>query len=159
MPRSVVAASADVEDGPARLPIAAAPAAVTVSIAPGYHGGRRTRVAARRCDAGMPWLAANAITMREAGMETTPITKSTRRVALATLLLLLVPLTAMQFTGEVNWGPGDFVVAGLLLFGAGMLYVLAAARCTGRGQRAAVAAAVCFGLAIVWAELAVGLFH
>jgi threonine/homoserine/homoserine lactone efflux protein len=47
----------------------------------------------------------------------------------------------------------------VLLFGAGMLYVLASARVTGFRRRAAVAAAVMAGLAIVWAELAVGLFH
>jgi peptidoglycan/LPS O-acetylase OafA/YrhL len=92
-------------------------------------------------------------------METTPISKLARRLAVVTLLLLLAPLAAMQFTEEVNWGPGDFVIAGLLLFGAGMLYILASARVTGRRQRAAVAAAVMAGLAIVWAELAVGLFR
>jgi hypothetical protein len=92
-------------------------------------------------------------------METTPISKSAQRVAMVTFLLLLVPLAAMQFTEDVNWGPGDFVVGGFLLFGAGMLYVLASARVTGFRRRAAVAAAVMAGLAIVWAELAVGLFR
>jgi hypothetical protein len=44
-----------------------------------------------------------------------------RRIALATALILLVPLVAMQFTDEVDWGVADFVLAGLLLGGAGLL--------------------------------------
>ena len=36
------------------------------------------------------------------------------------LVLLLVPLVAMQFTREVRWGLADFIVAGALLFGAGL---------------------------------------
>ena len=43
-------------------------------------------------------------------------------------MLLLVPLVAMRFTAEAIWAPGDFVAAGLLLFGAGMAYVLATRR-------------------------------
>ena len=79
-------------------------------------------------------------------------------VALATALLLLVPAIAMQFTSEVAWGPGDFVVAAVLLFGAGALAVLALSRVQGRVRRAAVVGAIAGGLALVWAELAVGLF-
>ncbi|MCP5396432.1 MAG: hypothetical protein H6918_06825 [Sphingomonadaceae bacterium] len=72
--------------------------------------------------------------------------------------LLALPAIAMQFTPEVNWGPGDFIVMG------GMLAMLCggvelAARFL-PGKRA-------FGLAglallaiflLVWAELAVGIF-
>jgi hypothetical protein len=43
------------------------------------------------------------------------------RVALATAFILLVPLVAMQFTDEVDWGLADFVVAGALLGGTGLL--------------------------------------
>jgi hypothetical protein len=46
------------------------------------------------------------------------------RVALVTACILLVPLVAMQFTDEVDWGVFDFVFAGLLLGGAGMLIQL-----------------------------------
>lgn len=79
-------------------------------------------------------------------------------VAGVVVALLMVPLVAMQFTAEVNWSAGDFVVAGPLLFAAGMTYVVAARRVRGTGQRLALASLVLALLAIVWAELAVGLF-
>lgn len=92
-------------------------------------------------------------------MTTSSMTKRIEWVAVATGLLLLVPLIAMQFTGEVAWGPGDFVVAAGLLFGAGTIYSLAAVRLSGLRRKFLLAAAVLLGLAIVWAELAVGIFH
>jgi hypothetical protein len=50
------------------------------------------------------------------------------RVALATTLILLVPLVAMQFTDQVDWGVFDFVFAAVLLGGAGLLLQELAAR-------------------------------
>ena len=87
------------------------------------------------------------------------VPRAVARVAALTAMLLLVPLVAMQFTGEVNWAPGDFVAAGLLLFGAGMAYVLTARRTRTTRQKVVVGALVLAMLAVVWAELAVGLFH
>jgi hypothetical protein len=80
------------------------------------------------------------------------------RVALATVLLLLVPAVAMQFTAEVSWGPGDFVIAGLLLFGAGSLAVLGLRHVTAFCPRIALVLGIALGLGLIWAELAVGLF-
>ncbi len=80
-------------------------------------------------------------------------------VAVATALLLLLPAVAMLFTDQVAWGPGDFLIAGLLLFGAGAAAVTGLRHVNGTGQRVALVLAVAFGLAVVWAELAVGLFH
>ena len=79
-------------------------------------------------------------------------------IAVATALLLLIPAVAMQYTNEVSWGPGDFVVAGILLFGAGTITVLGLRHVADGFRRAALICAVAFGLALVWAELAVGLF-
>ena len=48
-----------------------------------------------------------------------------KRVAVVTTVILLLPLVAMQFTDEVNWGVFDFVFAGALLGGTGVLLELA----------------------------------
>ena len=45
-------------------------------------------------------------------------------VAVVTLLLLSVPLVAMQFTPEVSWGLFDFIIMGALISGTGIAYVL-----------------------------------
>jgi hypothetical protein len=64
------------------------------------------------------------------------------RVALATACILLVPLVAMQFTDEVDWGVFDFVFAGALLGGAGLLLHQLAARRAGNIAYPTVATAV-----------------
>ncbi len=79
-------------------------------------------------------------------------------VALGTALLLLVPAVAMQISSEVSWGPGDFLAAGVLLFASGSIAVLGLRQVSGVGRRLALVLALAFGLAVVWAELAVGLF-
>ncbi|MDO7853592.1 hypothetical protein [Hymenobacter convexus] len=83
--------------------------------------------------------------------------KSILYVAVATALLLLVPLVAMRFSPEVNWTGFDFLVAGGLLFGAGVTFVLIAQKANTPAYRLAVAVAVVAGLLLVWANLAVGL--
>ncbi|WAT18635.1 hypothetical protein OZN62_03375 [Aurantiacibacter sp. MUD11] len=72
--------------------------------------------------------------------------------------LLLLPAIAMQFTDEVAWGPGDFVVMGGLLLGLGAaIELFFRLPLSGTLRLAAVAAA--FGVfLLVWAELAVGIF-
>jgi hypothetical protein len=86
-----------------------------------------------------------------------PLTKSIMRVALGTALLLLIPLVAMQFTAEVVWTLSVFVAAGVLLFGAGLTFVLLARMGDNTAYRLAVGVAVAAGLLLVWANLAVGL--
>ncbi len=91
-------------------------------------------------------------------MPSTTLHKPLFGVAIATALLLLIPAVAMQFTAEVTWGPGDFVVAAVLLFGAGATIVLGLRQVSRPSHRVALVLAVAFGLVLVWAELAVGLF-
>ena len=79
-------------------------------------------------------------------------------VALCTGLLLLVPLIAMQFTAEVDWSPGDFIVGGGLLFGSGALIVLGLRRVRNLPGRLLLVGGVSLALLVIWAELAVGLF-
>ena len=85
--------------------------------------------------------------------------KNLLRLALVTALILLIPLVAMQFTSEVNWGPGDFVVAAGLLGMTAIALELAARAGISRGAKLLAAGAILFALLVVWAELAVGLFH
>jgi hypothetical protein len=77
-------------------------------------------------------------------------------IALATGLILLIPLIAMLFTGEMGWGLFDFVLAGVLLFGTGSTFVLAARQT--RKYRAVIGVVLAAALLYVWAELAVGVF-
>ena len=93
-------------------------------------------------------------------MQTTvshPAYKSILRVALATAILLLVPLVAMKFTDEVNWTGMDFAVAGALLFGAGCAFVSLARRTGDIASRLAAVTAVLAGLMLIWVNLAVGI--
>jgi hypothetical protein len=84
------------------------------------------------------------------------LTKSLTRLALATAGLLLIPLVAMQFTKEVFWTLSDFVIAGVLLFGAGLTYVLVSRLGTNGAYRLGAGVAVAAGLLLVWGNLAVG---
>jgi hypothetical protein len=83
--------------------------------------------------------------------------KSVLQVAFATAVLLLIPLVAMQFSEEVNWTSMDFAVAGFLLFGSGMAYVLIARSTTRLAGRAAACIAVAAALMLIWVNLAVGI--
>ena len=75
----------------------------------------------------------------------------------APALILLLPLLAMQLTDEVRWDLADFVVAGVVLFGARLTYELAARTMANIAYRAAVGVAVSAALILVWVNLAVGL--
>ncbi len=77
-------------------------------------------------------------------------------ITLATSFILLIPFIAMQFTGEVVWTLSDFVIAGALLFGTGLIFVLAARKT--RKYRVVIGLVLAAMLLYVWAELAVGIF-
>jgi hypothetical protein len=88
---------------------------------------------------------------------------ATQRKRLAIMLvgvacLLLLPLIAMQFTPEVKWTPFDFLVAGGLLLGACLAFEFFALRRSSLAYRLAVGLTIAAVLAIVWLELAVGIF-
>ena len=79
-------------------------------------------------------------------------------IVLTVAFLLLVPLIAMQFSNEVNWTLFDFVVAGSLLLGTGLMCELVLRTVKKRPYRLAICIvmlAICF---LVWIELAVGIF-
>lgn len=78
-------------------------------------------------------------------------------VALVTVLILIVPLVAMQFTAEVNWSVSDFIVMGALLFGTGVLFMLVMRLSSSIAYKVAMGLAVGATFFMVWVNLAVGL--
>jgi len=72
-------------------------------------------------------------------------------------LLLLLPLVAMQFTHEVNWGVGDFIGFGAMLLAACGTCELAARMTRNSAYRIAVGVAVAAAFILVWMNLAVGI--
>jgi hypothetical protein len=80
------------------------------------------------------------------------------RPAVITCLLLLIPLIAMQYSDEVNWGVLDFVTAGMLLFAAGVGYEAVAQKIHTYRSRILIGLAITLGIAVIWAQLAVGIF-
>lgn len=88
-------------------------------------------------------------------------------LALGTVIILSIPLMAMKFNWVkpdpsnpndmgVNWTLLDFIVMGILIFGAGSLFV-AVARVTPRKYRLLVGIVILLVFLLTWAHLAVGL--
>lgn len=74
------------------------------------------------------------------------------------LILLLIPLIAMQFTDEVNWTLLDFIVAGVLLLGTGLMCGIIIRKTKNIRYRVIFCLAILMVLILIWAELAVGIF-
>ncbi len=73
-------------------------------------------------------------------------------------LLLLIPIIAMQFTDEVNWTLFDFLVAGALLFGTGLMIELVIRKTKKIKYRIVFLVALLIVFLLIWAELGVGIF-
>ncbi|TRD12525.1 hypothetical protein FGU71_12060 [Erythrobacter insulae] len=74
----------------------------------------------------------------------------------AAAILLIAPLVAMQFTREVNWTGGDFLVfAGMLIALCGGMEMIAR-HITRRAVRNAAMIAALATFVFVWAVLATG---
>lgn len=71
------------------------------------------------------------------------------------IILLSIPLIAMQYTNEVNWSTGDFAIMGIMLLavGLGLEYVLRKTK-----RRWIWAAIIILLFLLVWGERAVGIF-
>lgn len=79
-------------------------------------------------------------------------------IVLAIPVLLLIPLIANQFTDGEGWSSFDFIVAGVLLLGTGLLCELVLRLVKKPGQRLIIVGVILLALFLVWAELAVGIF-
>lgn len=76
----------------------------------------------------------------------------------AIAVILILPLVAMTFTTEVKWTGFDFLVAGMLLIGAGLLHEVVVARVKAAPSRIVISSGLLLAVALIWAEGAVGLF-
>ena len=74
------------------------------------------------------------------------------------VLVLLIPLVAMQFTDEVNWSLLDFVVMGVLLLGTGLTCELVLRKVKKTEYRIALCTVILALFILIWIELAVGIF-
>lgn len=88
----------------------------------------------------------------------TPIYKSILWVLLGTAGVLVIPLVAMQFSSEVNWGVEDFTVIGTLLISAGLLYIFLTRQVHDAHRRFVTGLIIAGVVLYLWAELAVGIF-
>ena len=79
-------------------------------------------------------------------------------IMLTIAVLLLIPLIAMQFTNEVDWGMLDFVVMGVLLFATGLICEFVMRKVKKTEHRILIIAVILVALFLIWAELAVGIF-
>jgi len=80
-------------------------------------------------------------------------------IVVAVVFILLVPLIAMQFTEEVKWHTNDFIIAGALLLGAGLLYELIIRKVKKTNYRLIAFLLILLLLVLTWLELAVGIFN
>jgi hypothetical protein len=72
------------------------------------------------------------------------------------VLLFLLPLVAQLFTDEVDWGPGDFLFAAVILGGTGLLFELAMRRSSDNAYRVGVLLALVTAFLLTWSNAAVG---
>lgn len=95
-------------------------------------------------------------------------TRTVLRWVLITAAVLAVPALAMAFNlaipdpgsgdrGGVKWGPMDFVLAGTMILGAGLLYELGASQGASIAHRIAAGIAAGGALLLTWIDLAVGM--
>lgn len=72
-------------------------------------------------------------------------------------LILLIPFIAMQFTDEVAWSVGDFVLFGAMMAGSLLAYEVATKKTHSGPYKKAVSLALIGAFLIVWINGAVGI--
>ena len=79
-------------------------------------------------------------------------------ILITVVIILLIPLIAMKFTDDVDWGLFDFIIMGILLLGTGLMIELVLRKVKEVRYRIVVVAILLILLFLIWAELAVGIF-
>lgn len=74
-------------------------------------------------------------------------------------LVLIVPAVGMQLSDEVKWGPRDFLVMGLLVVLVGLALEAVVRLGMTRAKQGLALLGVGAAFLLIWAELAVGVFH
>ncbi|MDR6461183.1 hypothetical protein J2786_004336 [Chryseobacterium vietnamense] len=74
------------------------------------------------------------------------------------LALLSIPLVGNLVSKEVNWSVSDFLIAGALLFTTAFLINLVRSRIKKQSQKVLISFFILAVLALIWIELAVGIF-
>ncbi|MGN3973423.1 hypothetical protein [Tsuneonella sp. SYSU-LHT278] len=99
------------------------------------------------------------MTTASTATDMTPGTERFLRIAgwIAVAMLLALPAIAMQFTDEVDWSTGDFIVAGSVLVIVGGMLELAARASRNLSFRVGAVAAVACGFLQLWINAAVGI--
>lgn len=78
-------------------------------------------------------------------------------VLAATTAILMIPFIAMQYTTEVNWSLGDFLIAGVALCGTGLLFVSVYRFVSNSMYRLAAGITLFASLLLIWINGAVGI--
>lgn len=94
--------------------------------------------------------------------------KATIALLLTPIVILLIPFLAMQFQipvmdpgsglEQVNWSVSDFIVMGILLYGAVFGYLLLSKLTANSAYKTAIGIGIVLLVLWLWAELAVGIF-
>jgi hypothetical protein len=71
-------------------------------------------------------------------------------------MLLAIPALAMQVSDEVNWTVSDFVFAGVMIIGTGLLYEGVTKLSDSLAYRAGAVVALAAAFLLIWINLAVG---
>lgn len=83
--------------------------------------------------------------------------KSLLKVSIATAVVLAVAGLVNILSDEFVWNLADYLVAGALLFAAGLVFELVASKVDKR-HRLIVALTILALVSLIWIELAVGIF-
>lgn len=79
-------------------------------------------------------------------------------ILLISLSLLLIPLIVMSFTDTINWTIEDFIIAGSLLVGTGLVSEIVMRKVKNINYKAGLIVVILIILFLMWIELTVGLF-
>ena len=80
------------------------------------------------------------------------------KAAMVTTVILLVPIIANVFSESTGWGVFDFVIAGLVLFTTQLALIAVIKGPFTKAKRYMLVAAILLAVAMLWIQLAVGIF-